>query len=199
MHAAGAGGLAGQAREAVVEVGYDVCLEGDALLVEGTHEVDAAAWPFEFVALELIGGAGGVAESAVDAATHDAAQFVLYETSWRLTRLRWVALWRVALWRVALWWVAWWWVVWRWAFGCVDGGCLGGEGVPQETRRLRRPWIGCRLRRRAAWEDPSVRRGKAQRGRGSPQHPRWRVGLSRPRFVRAGWLGPLPVRCSGVG
>ena len=64
--AARAGGLAGQAAEAVVDVGDDPVLTGsDAALQNALDQVDAAPGSLELVAGKQVGGTGGVAESTV--------------------------------------------------------------------------------------------------------------------------------------
>ena len=44
---------------------------GDVLFENAFDEVNAAARPFEFVAGEQVGGAGGIAKAAVDAGAQD--------------------------------------------------------------------------------------------------------------------------------
>lgn len=65
--AAGAGGFAGAAAEAKVEVPDGGAVWGKAPRGEGTHQVDASARGIVFVAGFEIGGAGGEAEAAMDA------------------------------------------------------------------------------------------------------------------------------------
>jgi len=69
VDAAGAGGLAGAASEAGVEVIEEGVRRLDAGIDGGFHEIDASAGGFGFVAGEDVGGAGGEAEAAVDAGT----------------------------------------------------------------------------------------------------------------------------------
>jgi hypothetical protein len=66
-----AGGLAGPAGQAAIEV--DAGRRGDLLALEQLlDQVDATARAVEFAAEQLVGGAGGEAEAAVDAVAQDA-------------------------------------------------------------------------------------------------------------------------------
>ena len=50
---------------------YRLSARGDVLFENVFDEVNAAARPFEFVAGEQVGGAGGIAKAAVDAGAQD--------------------------------------------------------------------------------------------------------------------------------
>ena len=69
VHSAGAGRLAGEATQAAVDVGDGPLpvLDFDLPFEDVLDQVDPSPRPFQFVAGELIGRAGGVAEPAVNA------------------------------------------------------------------------------------------------------------------------------------
>ena len=64
--AAGAGGLASEAAQAVIDVFHRICRGFYLPLEDALDQVDPSARPFQLVAGEHIGGAGGVAEATVD-------------------------------------------------------------------------------------------------------------------------------------
>ena len=64
----GAGGLAGAAIEAAVNVGDECVAEFEAALIDEGHLADASARGIGFIVPEAIGGAGVEAQAAVDAA-----------------------------------------------------------------------------------------------------------------------------------
>ena len=69
-HTGRAGGFASAAGEAAVEVLARACARL-AALQHSLDEIDAPARPVQLVAAHLVGGAGGVAEPAVDAAAQN--------------------------------------------------------------------------------------------------------------------------------
>src|SRR5690606_34276892 len=75
LPARGTGGFAISAGQAAVNV-LLCAVRRLAAFQQAFDEIDASAWTIQLVAQHLIGGAGGVAKAAVDAATQYAFGFV---------------------------------------------------------------------------------------------------------------------------